>query len=98
MPSFTFRSLPYSPRLNFLKALAVIHRGVRYPQALTVYDDIEAFKEWQYEVPGEAWWVDWQSFNVEGNGDKTIRPLPHGKKAQGQYLGKFESGVFHPVP
>jgi hypothetical protein len=96
VPVFAFKSLLYSTRIDFLKALAVVRRGIEYPQALTVYDDLAAFSEWRYEVPEAAWWVDWQSFNVEGKGNNTVRPLPHGRKAQGQYLGKFQNGGFQP--
>jgi hypothetical protein len=98
MPTFTFKRLLISPRVDFLKALAPIYGRISYPQSLTAYDDVEAFKEWEYEVPVGSWWVKWQSFNVEGEGPSVIRPLSHSKNGHGEYLGKFESGTFQPAP
>lgn len=98
MPTFRFRLLLHTPRQEFLKALAKIHNQIEYPQALTVYNDVEEFYKWTAEVPESAWWVDWQSFVVEGEGVTKIRPLRIGQKPQGQYLGKFQGGEFQPAP
>ncbi len=95
MPTFSFKTVPYTARLNFLKALADVHRNITYPQSLTVYGDIESFAKRNFPVPEGAWWVQWQSFNVEGEGTSKIRPLPSGIKGQGQYLGEFQNGEFH---
>ena len=97
MARFSFKKLLYTPRQDFLKALASIHENIRYPQSVTVYGDLQAFYKWETEVPEGAWWVKWQSFNVEGEGTAKIRPLPHRKNGQGEYLGKFESGSFQPA-
>ena len=86
-------------RTGFLKALSPIYGRIRYPQSLTCYDDVAAFKKWEYEVPDGSWWVKWQSFNVEGTAARAARPLPFGENPEGsQYLGKWESGVFQPAP
>jgi hypothetical protein len=98
MPVFEFRRLLYTPRREFLKALAKIHSQIEYPQSLTVYNDLEEFYKWKVEVPEGAWWVDWQSFLVEGEGTSKMRPLRLGQKIQGQYLGRFQGGIFRPEP
>jgi len=98
MPKFSFKGLRVDLREGFLKALSPIYGRISYPQSLTCYNDVEAFSAWVYEVPEGSWWVEWQSFNVEGSGAKTARPLPLGKNPEGsQYLGKWENAVFQPV-
>ncbi len=99
MPKFSFKGMRIDQRTGFLKALTPIYGHISYPQSLTCYDDVAEFCKWEYEVPAGSWWVEWQSFNVEGSGARTVRPLPLGENPKGsQYLGKFQGGAFQPAP
>ena len=99
MPKFSFKGLRVDLREGFLKALAPIYGRISYPQSLTCYDDVKTLSSWVYEVPEGSWYVQWQSFNVEGDGARVARPLPFEEKPEGsQYLGKWENGIFQPAP